>query len=139
MTSPLTIEEKAKILRYLRYPNWQSLAQSFQLGFPSEAQPEFLVRLAFDRIAPESLDLIRKDLCELDIIELQFSEARKRFQASKLGELTLNQNEIRMLEREDSRWRKKLADDLGVYQNPWSNENVPFGGNGMMSAKVYHS
>ena len=139
MGAPLTTEEKAKILRYLRYPDWESLAQSFMLGFPSEGQPEFLVRLAFDRIAPESLDLIRKDVCELDRIEQQFSEARERFRASKLGELVLNEKEIMMLEREDRRWRKKLADDLGVYQNPWSNENMEYGGNGMMSARVLHS
>jgi hypothetical protein len=136
MALPLTIDEKAQTLRFLRYPNWESLAQSFQLGFPSEGQPEFLVRMAFDRISEASLDLIRKDLCELNQIECQFSDARSRFKATSIGELKINQNEIRMLEREDTRWRRKLADDLGVYQNPWSNENMEFGGNGNMSARV---
>jgi hypothetical protein len=134
-----TTEEKAKILRHLGYPNWQSLAQSFQLGFPSEGQPEFLVRLAFDRISDESLDLIRRDVQELDCIENQMSDARNRFKASQLGDLYTNRNEPRMLRNEQNYWRRKLADDLGVYQNPWSNFNMAYGGNGNMNAKVFGS
>ena len=139
MGNPLNITEKAKILRFLGYPNWTSLAQSFQLGFPSEGQPEFLVRLAFDRIAPESLDLIRKDLCELEDIEAQLTESRRRMRATQLGNLHINRSEAAELRREMRYWTQRLADDLGTYTNPWSNFSINPGGNGNMNAKVLGS
>ena len=138
MGTPLTIDEKARILRYLGYPNWRSLAQSFQLGFPSEGQPEFLVRLAFDRIAPESLELIREDLCQLRSIEGQRAEARGRFKATSIGNLKINQREIAMLERENKYWMRRLSDNLGVYENPWSSFALA-GGGSQINAKVLGS
>lgn len=124
----LTIEEQAKILRYLGYANWENLAQSFQLGFPALSQPEFLVRQAFLLISEESLNLVRQDLQQLECIEAQRIDARKRFKALKLGDLQINTEEIDLLEAEDKRWKNQLADDLGVYTNPFSRRNNALGG-----------
>jgi len=137
MGAEITIDERAEILRFLGYPNWNKLAQSVQLGVPSQAHAEFLVRQAFARIAPESRDLIRRDLCELKDIECQLSESRSRLKANRLGDLHINRHEQKQLRRELEYWRNRLADDLGVYVNPWSNFEMVYGGNGNMSRRVY--
>lgn len=133
----LTNDEKAQILRYLRYPNWQALAQSFQLGYPSEAQEEFLVRSSFDRISDDSLEYIRRDLCELRSIENQRSEARSRFKASQIGDIKIDpQKELDLLSREYDYWTGQLRDDLGVEMNPWSSVERKGAGMGGMNARV---
>lgn len=124
----LTEREQAKILRYLGYANWTSLASSFQLGYPSPSQPEFLVRDAFNRITDEGLELVRKDLCELDAIEVQMNTARSRIKASKIGELETNRDETIQLRQELSYWTNRLADDLGAPINPFSNNTCYAGG-----------
>jgi len=116
----LTEREQAQIIRHLGYANWSSLASSFQLGYPAASQPEFLVRDAFARIDAEGLELVRRDVRELNCIEDQMSEARSRFKALRLGELTPNQNEIRQLRREFAEWQAKLANDLGAPINPFA-------------------
>jgi len=138
MTTPLNDEERALALRYLGYPNWESLASSVQLGFPAESQPEYLIRDAFDRIASESLNLIREDICQLRAIEAQKADARSRLKATALGNLKLNPREMRALDQELAYWTKRLADDLGGYINPFSNFSTsPMAGG--ISAKVINS
>jgi len=133
----LTDEEKAKCLRYLRYPNWEALAQSFQLGYPAESQPEFLVRMAFDRISDDAIVFIRQCLCNLDQITSQRSAARKRFEAVQVGEIKMDSvQELNLLSREETYWIGVLQDQLGVYINPWSSVSTGVGGMGGMNAKV---
>jgi hypothetical protein len=133
----LTDDEKTKVFRYLRYPNWESLAQSFQLGYPSESDPQFLVRAAFDRISDKSVQYIREAICNLDAIKDQRMRARKRFEAIKVGEITLNsQQELDLLGREEEYWTGVLRDQLGVEMNPWSSTARGVGGMGGMNAKV---
>jgi len=117
----LTTDEQARILRALGYPNWIALASSFQLGYPAPSQPEYLVRDAFDRITDEGLELVRRDLREVESCELQLSDARTRLKATKVGEILTNQGETAALRGELAYWTKRLADDLGVYPNPLSN------------------
>jgi hypothetical protein len=115
----LTPTEEAKALRYLGYPNWSALAASYQLGYPAPSQPEYLVRDSFVRINDEGLAQVRIDLCQLDSIQAQIAEARGRMKASKIGNLTINQDEIPQLRREFNEWKAQLATDLGVYRNPY--------------------
>lgn len=115
-----TSEEEAKCRYYLSYPDWISLAQSFQLGYPANAQPLFLLNESFKRIRPESEYTVRRALCELDSIECQMSAARQRLQATALGELKLNPMELSALRKELLYWTARLADALGVVANPYS-------------------
>lgn len=118
---PLTEQEQAEALRFLGYANWTDLASSFQLGFPSPSQPEFLIRDAFVRIDEQGIELVRKDLQELRCIESQMSDSRGRLRASAVGNLKMNHSEFHQLRQHLVYWQERLASDLGGYPNPFSN------------------
>jgi hypothetical protein len=126
-----TAEEQTRILHHLGYADWQSMAQSIQLGYPAASQPAFLVRDSFGRFAPPAEGTIRRDLCELESIEAQLSAARQRFSAKTVGEVELNPRETAMLREEYGFWQKRLADDLGVFVNPYSQIGVNGLGGGL--------
>lgn len=113
-------QEQSRIKRFLSYPDWVALAQSIQLGYPAASQPLFLVEDAFRRLTPEGEVSTRADLCECESVERQISEARGRLKAVRLGDLELNPNEMKQLRREMLWWVTRLADDLGVISNPYS-------------------
>lgn len=115
-----TDAEKARIKYFLSYPDWVSMAQSIQLGYPAASQPAFLVDDAFHRLTAGGEDSTRRALCECESIECQMSEARKRFRAKRLGDLELNPNEPLLLRREMCWWVTRLADCLGVVADPYS-------------------
>lgn len=113
-------QEQSRIKRYLSYPDWVALAASIQLGYPAASQPLFLVEDAFRRLTPDGESSVRADLCECESVERQISEARGRLKAVRLGDLELNPNEMKLLRREMLWWVTRLADDLGVVSNPYS-------------------
>jgi len=115
-----TEQEKARIKHHLGYPDWVQLSNSIQLGFPAGAHPLFLLEQAFQRLTVGGEGSVRADLCECEAIEGQLRSARSRMKASKMGELTLNADESMQLRNELQFWRTRLADDLGVTQNPMS-------------------
>ncbi len=120
MGTEFTPKEKERIKYFLSYPDWVMLAQSIQLGVPQGSQPLFLVEGAFIRISPEARDTARHCLSECDCIEAQLSDSRKRFKAKKVGEVELNEREPDMLRKELMWWVTRLADVLGVVQDPYS-------------------
>lgn len=133
--APFNAEETTEILRFLGYPDWVSTAQSIQLGFPSTSQPLFLVRDSLKRISPTARAHVRQYLCELRSIEAQMSDARSRFEATQLDKLHVNPREIAQLNQQYVFWRRRLADDLGVVPNPYS--QIDYNGlAGGMTAKV---
>lgn len=111
--------ERAKIRRYLGYPNWSSLALAWGQPFPTHIEPEYYINDALDRLSDEGLELVRGDLRQLDDIEAQISGARKRLQASKVGDITLNPDELPSLRGEMENWKRQLADDFGSLLNPF--------------------
>ncbi len=128
-----TDQEKARIKHHLGYPDWVALSASIQLGFPAGSQPLFLVEQAFQRLTGGGEESVRCDLCECESIEAQMSQSRRRFTAMKLGELVLNQDEPGKLRTELTYWRQKLADDLGVVKNPYSQSAYEGDGGGVNS------
>lgn len=112
--------EKARIKHFLSYPDWVSLAQSIQLGFPAASQPLFLVESAFNRLTGGGEESTRRNLCECEDIERQMSQARSRLRAKRLGNLHLNPRELAQLRGEMIWWVTRLADDLGVVSDPYS-------------------
>lgn len=119
----------------LGYPSWQSLAQSIQLGYPAASQPLFLVYNSFNRLTPQGEENVRKDLCQCEAVEAQMADARSRMKATKLGELALNPVETTQLRNELTFWTRRLADDLGVVPNPYSQMNY-LGYGGGVNGKV---
>lgn len=132
----LTEDQKNRILYFLGYPDWQALAQSIQLGFPAASQPLFLVYSAFQKISQRSVQTILKALCNCEDIECQLSDARSRMKATRIGEMTLNAEETRMLYGQLTFWTRRLADALGVVPNPYSQMNYLGTGGGMNSRVV---
>jgi hypothetical protein len=132
-TEPFTDEEKTEILRFLDYPDWQSMASSVGLGYPSATQPMYQTVDAFVRITPTGRAMVRRDLEELRCIERQRSEARQRFAVLGVEDVKLNQNETRQLGGETAVWKAKLANDLGTIPNPYA---LASGGGGGINARV---
>lgn len=131
-----TDDEKARIKHFLSYPDWSRLSNSIQLGFPAGSQPLFLVEQAFQRLTDGGEESARRDLCECESIERQLSEARRRFKATKLGDLQVNPKETEMLRKELTFWVLRLASDLGVVSNPYSAFEYMGGGGGGINARV---
>ncbi len=116
----LTDHERDRVLHFLGYPAWAQLAASIQLGFPMASQPLFLVYNAIVRLTDGGSESVRRDLCECEAIEAQLRDARGRFKARSVGNMELNPMEAAMLRKELGFWSKRLADDLGVVSNPYS-------------------
>lgn len=104
---------------------------TIQLGFPRAAQPQFLLETAMNSIPVEAIGQIRKYLDILDRVEGLLVEAQERLAANRLGEIDLREDEPGQLEREYARWAKRLADDLGIPLNPYSER---FRAGGMITA-----
>lgn len=116
----LTEPQQSRIRHFLGYPSFSSLSQSIQLGYPAASQPLFLLEDAFRRLKPGGEAAVLQDLCECESIEKQMSQARTRFSALKLDKLEVNQQETQQLLGALRYWSARLADDLGVVANPYS-------------------
>lgn len=122
--SNLQEADRARVRHHLGYLSTEPVS-SIALGFPSAQQAQFLVERAMDHILPAAVSRVIQQLNILDAIEGQMVDALDRLQAQQLGELKLrNSNEEPveqdLLEHEYIRWAKRLADDLGVPLNPFS-------------------
>ena len=115
----LSDEEKFRILHHTGYILTSPVA-SIQLGIPRASQPMFLVQAQMERIPQPAVGIIRKYIAIMDQIEDKLFDAMDRFEAKELGEITLRDDETTMLEKEYCRWARRLADDLGVPLNPFS-------------------
>jgi hypothetical protein len=129
-------EEKHRIRHHTGYTMLDPVP-SIQLGVRALGQPQFLLELAMNRIPDTAVGQIRRYVAILDQIEDTLVDAQSRMAAEKLGEITLRADEADALEREYSRWAKRLADDLGVPLNVFS-ERFRAGGGMSISATVSH-
>lgn len=118
--SMFTAEEQERIKYYLSYPDFVSLSQSIQLGYPASSQPLFLVEDAFKRLTGPAESRVKEILCHLDAIECRIKSSITRLAVEVVGEVRINQNENKLLRREMTYWVARLADSLGVFPNPVS-------------------
>lgn len=81
--APFNDDERDAILRFLGYPNWASMAQSIQLGYPAASQPAFLVFDSLGRIRESSRARVRTDLCRLLNVEEQIASSGSRRKSSR--------------------------------------------------------
>ena len=134
-------QDRERVRYHLGYLNVEPVS-AVALGFPSAQQAQFLIERAMDRLFPYAVPRVHRILTELDCIEDQMSDARKRLRVQQMGEIKMrNTNEEPveqdLLEREYARWAKRLADHFGVPVNPYS-ERFRSGmyGGGSMSTPV---
>lgn len=135
-TAVLSEDEKNRIRHHLGYLI-TSPVSSIQLGVPRASQPMFLVETAMNSIPEAAVGQVRKYVAVLDGLEDRLIEAVERFAASRLGDIDLRDNETDMIEKEYARWAKRLADDLGVPLNAYS-ERFRFAGGVPMNLPVTH-
>ena len=113
-----TTQEKERIRYHLGYMQ-VTVAASISFGIPRPIQTSFLVESAMDLLLVEAEPRVRRILKILDNLEKQIEAAACTLAAAQLGELTLRGAEPGrtfpdLLEREYSRWAKRLADIFGV-------------------------
>lgn len=118
--NPLNETEQARIRHFLGYPDWRTVAPIVALGLPSGSQFYFLLNAAFDKLGDGGLDSVRRDLAECECIERQLSDARSRFKAAEIGNMKLQPRERVMLRQELAEWTARLANDLGIIENPYA-------------------
>lgn len=142
MAIALSAAERERVRYHLGYQNVEPAA-SISLGFPRATQASFLVEAAMDRLVDSTVGRVSQIVALLDRIEGQMAEALCRLTAQQLGELKLrNSNEEPteqdLLAREYRRWAERLADNLGVPLNAYS-ERFRDDGGGMVNVPVMPS
>jgi len=125
----LTETEQAEVLRFLGYANWEELASSYRWDYPTLVPTTYIVADAWNRLSDEGLDMVRRDLEILRKIEgILAGGALCRLASVKVGDITLNPNELTQLRQEWERWKQQLSDDLGAQINPYRKLDGSVGG-----------
>jgi hypothetical protein len=119
MSAILSDAEKNRVRHHTGYL-LTSPAASIQLGVPRASQAMFLVEQAMNLIMDDAVGIIRAHISRLDRIEEQMDEARERLVAKEVGDIVLRDDEPDLLEKEYRRWAVRLADDLGIPLNAYS-------------------
>jgi hypothetical protein len=119
MSAVITEDEKNRIRHHTGYLITEPAA-AIQLGYPRASQTQFLLEHAMNHVPEAGVGQIRNYIAILDNLENLLVEATTRFAAKRLGEIELRDNETDMIEGEYARWAKRLADDLGIPLNIYS-------------------
>jgi len=127
-----TEEEQGRILYHLGYMQ-QTVASFAAFGVLATSENQFIAINALQHVPLSRAMIIRDLLAQLDRLHQQLAEAPDYLVAKELGEMTLRDDHPDLLEREYTRWAKRLADSLGVTVNPYSER---FGGGGRQRMNV---
>lgn len=119
MSTTFTETEKDRVRHHLGYLLTTPVT-SIVMGFPRATQPMFLVESALNNVPEHAANQIRQYIAVLDGIEAKLVEAQDYMVAERLGEITIREDHADKLEREYARWARRLADDLGVPLNAYS-------------------
>ena len=119
MPTLLSDLEKAQIRHHGGYTNVDPIV-SQQLGVPAMSQESYVVEAAMTRIRPEAVGLVRMSLQACNDSEKNLLSAQRRLKVKQVGNVTMRDDECDRLEREYSRWSKRLYEDLGAPRNPYS-------------------
>ena len=128
-------EERARVKWHLGYPSLQAF-NTLALGFIAVSQPLFLVERSMDNLLDEAVPIVREHVAQLDSINAQIEDARKRMKATELGDIKLQAEETLMLRREYAYWAKSMADVLGCPINAYSEKFSTGMGLGAISIPV---
>jgi len=132
----LQANEKEQVRYHLGYTGTGDKAASLVGGIPTHHQTMFLLENAMTLLMPESEPRVRAILQILEGLECQMVSAQTNLAVRKLGELelreaTAGETHTDLLEREHTRWAKRLADIFGV---PLYQFSAKFGAKGTSGA-----
>jgi hypothetical protein len=124
----ITEQEKVRIRHHLGYLN-VAASQTFVLGAPAALETQFLIEGAMNRILPEAEGLVREHLAKCDFVEQQVVENQELLAITVVGEIQVRQDEFEALMKRYHYWRNSLANDMGIYPNPFDKRfagvNIP--------------
>jgi hypothetical protein len=124
MTVRLTEYDRARVRYHLGYLQTEPTS-SIHLGYPAMSQALFLVERAMDNLIPSAVEIVQKNLDHLNSLECMLFDAASRLKVQSVGDVKLRTSndepsETVLLEKEIYRWASRLADNLGVPLNPYS-------------------
>jgi hypothetical protein len=114
-----SLAERARVRYHLGYPSVQSNS-NIGLGFVAFTQSLFLVEKSMDNLLDEAVPIVRDHIAQLDTINVQIADSRKRMRATELKDIKLREDESTALRREYAYWAKSMADVLGCPINAYS-------------------
>lgn len=117
-SAALTQEERARIRYHLGYPNVQAYA-TFALGTPQAFEGLFAIDSAFDKVNMYALPTVRELMAKCDETEQQMFEFQPDLEVSKVCDIELRSDAQQRLRDQYDWWRNALANQLGVYCNPF--------------------
>jgi hypothetical protein len=116
-----TDEDKARILHYLGYPHFSNIGLARGFGHPSAGPASDLVYDAFSRLSDQGEQRVRKDLNEIDCLEIEIAKLRGKAAITRTSDISFDMpGARRMLMAELGRLIKQLSLDLGAPPNPYS-------------------
>jgi hypothetical protein len=114
----ITDEEKVRTRHVLGYLNVQ-FAFTFVLGVPSAVQTQFTIEGAFTRILPAALPEFRRILGICERIENQMVDDLELLAVEQVDEIHVRKDEQAALWKEYEKWRRALANLMGIAPNPF--------------------
>jgi len=124
LPAQLTDDDKSRIRMHMGYPDVRAAA-SFRVGFPATIETAYLIETAMNEVRIEALSQLRRILDVLDRFDMQDVDDVDAHIASKVGEIELNPDEHRLIDRRYDMWLGRLENLLCVPRNPfdkrWAN------------------
>lgn len=114
-----TQEEQGRILFHLGYSS-VNIASFLAFGVLAFTETMFIAVTAMQLVPLSRAMIIRDLLAKCEQIESTLFDSVNYLVATKLEQLELRDDHPDLLEKEHTRWAKRLADALGVYVNPYS-------------------
>lgn len=127
---PLTEAEKVRIRHHLGYLQVQPV-YTFVLGVPAGVESTFMIEGAMERVLDSALPLVRDMIRKLDCTEEQRFDDQENHAVNRLGDIEINPEEDKYLQRGYRYWQGRLANVLGVMVNPYSKVEEDFQGGGV--------
>ena len=118
MSTLITDEEKVKARHILGYLNVQ-FAFTFVLGVPAAVQTSFTIEGAFDRILAAAVPEFRRLLRICERIEDQMVDDLELLAVEQVDEIKVRRDEQAALWKEYEKWRRALANLMGIAPNPF--------------------
>lgn len=113
----LNEETKVKIRHHLGYLQVIQ-AQSYALGIPASLPTQFAVEGAMDKVAPSAVARLLSLIAILDGIEDQIVCDQDLLATTKVGDISIREDEFEKLMRQYKHWQGALANLLSVVPNP---------------------
>lgn len=114
----LSEQLKVKIRHHLGYLGIAS-AQTFVLGIPAGVQTSFIIENAMNLVLPQSEPEIERHVAILNRIEELDVEGLEDVEVAEIGGITIDENFYKKRWKQYERWRRSLANLLGVFPNPF--------------------